>query len=69
MGGVKEGGLFNVQPMSKWDTIFFLKGKEGRRKRWLCGGGLRGCRVEVQVRTLALCGGEAGREGLKILQH
>lgn len=26
---MKEGGLFNVQPMSKWDTIFFFK-KKGR---------------------------------------
>lgn len=38
---MKEGGLFNVQPMSKWDTIFFFL-KEERR-----GGGRGGCVVGV----------------------
>lgn len=36
--GVKEGGLFNVQPMSKWDTIFFYRKKGEEGWRWQCGG-------------------------------
>lgn len=54
--GVKEGGLFNVQPMSKWDTIFFFLRKKGEEGwRWQCvwgwWGGLedegRKCRWEL----------------------
>ena len=37
---VKEGGLFNVQPMSKWDTILKKKGGGGGEGRG--GGGFGG---------------------------
>lgn len=42
---MKEGGLFNVQPMSKWDTIFKKKrgrGGEGWLGFWRMKGGSAG---------------------------